>query len=213
MCSASLRSQVSDRAWTALAEWKGCGAGKPSCMASFRKPSLELMENDQSDYLRSHIWVNNANQGRLLHEDKVLKMFVCFPFLGFKVLVAFYVENTDGKLCMSFCDRHRGLTREQWLKTATGTTKALRQKTATCQRSCCIWSSTLTFPCSTKICIAISNWKAIWQELLMETWASCIQIEWALMPHIYWTICFLRSQLVFLFPIFFFLPLFWCSDT
>lgn len=69
-------------------------------MASFRKPSLELMENDQSDYLRSHIWVNNANQRRLLHEDKVLKMFVCFPFLGFKVLFAFYVENTDGKLCM-----------------------------------------------------------------------------------------------------------------
>lgn len=183
-------------------------------MASFRKASQELLENDWSDCLRYHLWVNNANRERLLHEEKVSKMFVLL-YLGFKVPVAFYVsyrrkassqQEWNAPMAnfawegTSFCDGRRGLTPEQRLKTATGTIKALSQKTATCQHLCHTQSSTLTFPCSIKICIAISYWKAMWQDFLMEIWASRIQNEDALMACIYRTICFLRSQFVFLSP-------------
>lgn len=151
---------------------------------------------------------------RDFHEEKISKMFI-FLYLGFKIPVAFYVSyrrkassQQDWKAQaanfawegMSFCDGQRGLTQEQWLKTATRTIKALSQKTATCQHLCHTRSSTLTFPWSIKICIAISYWKATWQDFLLETWASHIQNERALMACIYWTICFLRSQFVFLFP-------------
>lgn len=185
------------------------------------------MENDWNDDLRCHIWVNNANQERLLCKEKVSKMFVFF-YLGFKVPVAFYVSyrrkassRQEWKALMtnfawedtSFCDWQRGLAWEQRLKTATGIIKALSQKTATFAVGICValdlalslFHATLKSVISYgKCCGKIFSWKpdkAIYgmKELL---WLEFIE------------------QLVFsdlssssFPPTFFFLPLFWYSDT
>lgn len=56
------------------------------------------------------------------------------------------------------------------------------------------------FPAALKSVLPFPTGKRCGKIFLMETWASHIRNDGALMASIYWTICFLRSQFVFLFP-------------
>lgn len=198
---------------------KWCWAGKPLCVASFRKVSQELQENHWNDYL-THIWVNNANQERFLHEERVSEMLV-FLCLGCKVRVPFSVSyrrkassQQEWKALMANLawesrrcwDGQRRLTWEQWLKTVTG---SLRQKTATCGHLCCIWSGTLAFPYRLKSVLPfpaskIFSWKPEQAAYGMKELLWLVFIE----QLVFSDVSFSSFP-----PTFFFLPLFWCSDT
>lgn len=118
-----------------------------------------------------------------------------------KVLKANFARESIG--CW---DGQRGLTWEQWLKTVT---VSLSKKTAMSGHLCCIWSGTLAFPYRLKSVLPfpagkICSWKPEQAAYGMKELLGLVLIE----------------QLVFSdvsfssFPhTFFFLPLFWCSDT
>lgn len=103
-------------------------------------------------------------------------------------------------------DGQRGLIWEQGLNTLTG---SLRQKTATCGHLCCIWSGTLTFPYRLKSVLPlptgkIFSWKPEQAAYGMKELLGLVFIE----QLVFSDVSFSSFP-----PTFFFLPLFWCSDT
>lgn len=218
VCIAFLGNKVSDRTLRALsgkdAEQENLNVWQAS--GKFPKSSRRIIEITTWDSIFG--WIMLINRDFFMRRD--LKD-VCFPLFRMQGTSSIYCfiqkiplfQQEWKALMANFAwenpgcwDGQTGLTWEQWLETVPG---SLSQKTATCGHLCHIWSGTLPFPYRLKSVLPfptgkIFSGKPEQAAYRMKELLGLVFIE----QLVFSDVSFSSFP-----PTFFFLPLFWCSDT